>query len=97
FSLDLRPEFIPETGWHHACRIATKSVDVKGLQPVEEHVVHVAAELGVVIVQSANIAPPMWRDDLAGGIMLVEIWVSHHHAVPRGVICHHVEDHAHLP
>ena len=64
--------------------------------PVNQDIGHVASELGIRIIERCNVGPVVRISDVAVCILLVILRVRHHHAVPCGVIGHHIKDDLHI-
>ena len=91
--LEGRPGLLPEVRGDEPGHVAAEAVDAGLAQPVRHHPDHVGAGLRVRVVEPGDVGPVGVRGlDPALRVPHVELRGRHHHAVPGGVVRHHVED-----
>ncbi len=89
----LDPRLLPEARGHGGGHVAPETIQIESgwIGPVFEHGDHVFAEFGIFVVQTCHVCPfGHGRNDFAIAVLLVELRMLHHHAVPGGVVGHDV-------
>ena len=81
-SIEFRARLFPEISRNVFRNVTAKTVQVEFANPILEHVSHVLAQPGIVIVQFCHVVPIMWITNSSASVVLVPIRMLHHHAVP---------------